>query len=93
MSGSTANPDVITEKAWTVFATYEEFSEGDTLERDFAGVFYAPTAEEAEALALEYEPWLDADSVSVVSGAAPGVPTRIPESQVGYLNNAPKPIS
>jgi hypothetical protein len=95
MSGSTANSDKITEKPWTVFGTYrdEEFADGGIIEGDFAGVFYAPTAEEAEALAHEYESWLDADSVSVVPGAVAGVPTRIPESQLSQLTNAPEPTS
>lgn len=73
-----------TEKAWTVYGHYrdEEFADGGILEGDFAGVFYAATAEEAETLALEYEPWLDTDSVSVVPGAAQGVLHLRPESQM-----------
>lgn len=84
MSGPTAHTDETTEKAWTVFGDYrdEELADGGILEGDFAGVFYAATADEAEALAYEYEPWLDADSVSVVPSAAEGVPRLTPESQV-----------
>jgi hypothetical protein len=84
MSGSTAHTDETTEKAWTVFGDYrdEKFPDGGILEGNFAGVFYAATADEAEALAHEYESWLDADSVSVVPGAVQGVSHLIPESQV-----------
>jgi hypothetical protein len=84
MSGSTAHTDETTEKAWTVFGDYrdEEFADGGILEGDFAGVFYAATADEAEALAHEYESWLNWDSVSVVPGAVEGVPHLTPESQM-----------
>lgn len=84
MSGSTTNSDETAEKAWTVFGAYrdEEFPDGGILEGDFAGVFHAATAEEAEALANEYDSWLDAESVSVVPGAAHGVSRLIPDSQV-----------
>jgi hypothetical protein len=84
MSGSITHTDETTEKAWTVFGEYrdEEFPDGGILEGDFAGVFYAATPDEAEALAHEYESWLDADSVSVVLGALEGVPHLTPASQV-----------
>ncbi|HEY2333631.1 MAG TPA: hypothetical protein VGH58_01315 [Solirubrobacterales bacterium] len=84
MSGSTTHTDETTEKAWTVFGTYrdEEFADGGILEGDFAGILYAPTAEEAELSAHEYDPWLDWDSVSVIPGAVEGIPHLTPESQM-----------
>ena len=87
MSGSTIPP---TWKPWTVSGTYcnEENVDGGILEGDFAGVFYADTAEGAEVLAYEWNPWINRDSISVTAGKAPGVQTRIPESQDGILNNA-----
>jgi hypothetical protein len=88
MSGSAAKS---TWKPWTVSGHYrdEELPDGGILDYDFAGVFYADTAEEAESLAYEWGgPWLNWDSMSVTPGAAPGVQTLIPESQDGILNNA-----
>lgn len=72
---------MIDEKAWTVFGRYcdREFGEGE--EGDFAGVFYAATEGGAKALASEYEPWLNWDSVPIVPGAVDGVLDRFPESQ------------
>lgn len=83
MSGSTTHTDETTEKNWTVFGHYrdEELPDGGILEGDYAGVFYADTADEAEALAHEDQPWLEADSVSVVPGVVQGVRSVTPESQ------------
>ena len=91
MSASYLNSDSA-ERPWTVSGTYcdEEFADGGISEGDFCGVFYAPTAEHAESLAFEYEPWLDAHSVTVEPGAVHGVPNRIPESQLHILTNAPE---
>jgi hypothetical protein len=88
MSGSTTHTDETTEKAWTVSGHYRDeefadgFADGGILEGDFAGVFFAATAEEAESLAYEYQRWLDRDSVSVVPGAVEGVPSLMPPSQM-----------
>jgi hypothetical protein len=83
MSGST-NKLHEDEKYWTVTGTYcdEEFGATDAPEGDFAGVFVATTAEGAQLLAKEYEPWLLWDSGSVVLGADPGVEWLIPDSQL-----------
>jgi hypothetical protein len=83
MSGST-NKLHEDEKYWTVTGTYcdEEFGATDAPEGDFAGVFAATTAEGAQLLAHEYEPWLLWDSGSVVLGADPGVEWLIPDSQL-----------
>jgi hypothetical protein len=91
MSASHLNSDSA-ERPWTVSGTYrdEEFADGGISEGDFSGVFYAPTPEDAECLAFEYEPWLDTHSVTVEPGAVRGVPNRIPESQVHILTNAPE---
>jgi hypothetical protein len=89
MPGSSTHTDETTEKAWTVYGRYrdEEFAEGGILEGDFAGVFHAATAEEAESAAIEYQPWLLWDSMSVVAGAAEGVIRLIPESE--WIEPAP----
>ena len=92
MPASHLSSDQSTERPWTVYGTYrdEEFADGGISEGDFAGVFYAPTAEDAECLAYEDEPWLDAHSVTVEPCAVEGVPIRIPDSQLHQLTNAPE---
>jgi hypothetical protein len=86
MSGSTTRTDKATEKAWTVFGKYrdEEFPDGGILEGDFAGVFYAATADEAVSLAHAYETWLEWGSESVVPGAVQGVMDLVPLDQMEW---------
>lgn len=91
MSAANSKDDQITEPTWTVFGHYrdEEFADGGILEGEFAGVFYADSPEEAESLAFECQPWLDADSILIVRGPVDGVARPIPGSQLHRLTNAP----
>jgi hypothetical protein len=92
MSARSLSTDTSAERPWTVYGTYcdEEFADGGISEGDFAGVFYAPTPEDAECLAFEDEPWLDAQSVTVEPGTAHGVPSLIADSQLQQRTNAPE---
>ncbi len=58
-------PDSPRDKAWTVVGVYrdEELADGGLSEGRFVMVFYAPTAQEAEACAIGYEPWLTVAAV------------------------------